>query len=157
MSTETNPFSNDADRAAIWEMLVRRDIAAFVAADWSMVAEDFDAKRFLGIHAHHSADPDEWTAAFPTLDAYRDEWLRQAAASAAIAYAEPLQAGILRSTSLTEIELTGDFALARKKFFGEIAKADGGMDRLNWQTHYHCRKAGRRWRIAGFIGYMKYR
>ena len=72
MNTAPNPFANDKDRHEIWEMLVRRDIAAFVASDWSMVADDFIAPGFLGIHAHKSANPDEWTAAFPTLDVYRD-------------------------------------------------------------------------------------
>ena len=37
-----NPFpASDAARHAIWEMLVPRDIDAFLAADWSMVAGDF--------------------------------------------------------------------------------------------------------------------
>ena len=76
--TETkNPFAGDADRAFIWEMLMPRDFEAFAAQDWSMVANDFDEVRFLGIHAHNSPNQDDWNAAFPTLQAYRDEWLRQ--------------------------------------------------------------------------------
>jgi hypothetical protein len=157
MSHVGNPFGNDVDRHAIWEMLVERDIAAFVAADWSMVADDFDEKRFLGIHAHKSPNPDEWTAAFPTLADYRTEWLRQAAETAATKFAEPLADGIHRATNLTEIDITGDVALARKKFDGRIAKADGSFDMLNWQTLYFCRKVERRWKITGFVGYMRYR
>ncbi len=152
-----NPFIGDPDRAEIWEMLVRRDIAAFVAADWEMVADDFVAENFVGLHGHNSPDPDAWTAAFPTLDHYRVEWLRQAAETAATEYAEPLEAAIRRATTLNDIEISGDFALVRKKFDGTIGKADGGVDRLNWQTLYYCRKAGGRWRIAGFVGYLKYR
>jgi hypothetical protein len=45
--TSTNPFANDPDRSAIWTMLVERDIAAFVAADWSMVDGDFIKEGFL--------------------------------------------------------------------------------------------------------------
>jgi hypothetical protein len=157
MSHAENPFGNDADRHAIWNMLVERDIAAFVAADWSMVADDFDEHRFLGIHAHNATNPDEWNAAFPTLADYKAEWLRQAAETAAVKFAEPLAEGIHRATNLSEIDITGDVALARKKFAGKIAKADGSFDVLNWQTLYFCRKVGGRWKITGFVGYMKYR
>lgn len=157
MIAAENPFAGDADRAQIWEMLVRRDIAAFVAQDWSMVAGDFDESRFLGIHAHNSANPDDWNAAFPALSVYRDEWLRQAAETAATEYAEPLADGIHRATRLTEIDITGDVAIARKKFDGTIRRADGSDDVLNWQTLYFCRKVGDRWKITGFVGYMKYR
>lgn len=157
MIAAENPFAGDADRTQIWEMLVRRDITAFVARDWSMVADDFDEQRFLGIHAHNSADPDDWNAAFPTLAVYRDEWLRQAAETAATEFAEPLADGIFRATRLSEIDITGDVAVARKKFDGTIRRADGSDDVLNWQTLYFCRRAGERWKITGFVGYMKNR
>ncbi|AMS40595.1 hypothetical protein N7E70_007700 [Aminobacter sp. NyZ550] len=157
MNSRQNPFPDDIDRARIWEMLVERDIAAFVDQDWSMVADDFDEQRFLGIHAHNAANPDDWNAAFPSLGTYRDEWLRQAAETAATAYAEPLADGIFRATNLTEIDISGDVALARKKFDGTIRRADGSDDVLNWQTLYFCRKQNDRWRITGFVGYMKYK
>jgi hypothetical protein len=157
LKSAVNPFAGDKDREQIWEMLVRRDIEAFVSQDWSMVADDFDEARFLGIHAHGETDPDNWDAAFPTLAAYRDEWLRQSADSAATDYAEPLAAGIFRATDLSVIDITGDVAVARKKFDGTIAKADGSLDRLNWQTLYFCRRDGERWKITGFVGYMAYR
>lgn len=149
-----NPFAGDNDREQIWEMLVRRDIEAFVTQNWSLVANDFDEARFLGIHAHGEANPDKWDAAFPTLASYRDEWLRQAAASAATDYAESLADGVHRATRLNVIDINGDVAVARKKFDGTIAKADGTQDILNWQTLYFCRRDGDRWRITGFVGYM---
>ena len=152
-----NPFADDPDRRAIWEMLVRRDIEAFVASDWAMVADDFDEQRFLGIHAHNSLEPNDWSVGFPTLAAYRTEWLKQAAQAAATRYAEPLVEAIFRATTLREIDVTGDVALARKKFDGMIRKADGGADLLNWQTLYFCRRAAGRWKITGFVGYLKYR
>ena len=68
----TNPFADDPDRALIWEMLMPRDFEAFATQDWAKVADDFDAGRFLGIHAHTSPEPDEWDAVFPTLEAYRE-------------------------------------------------------------------------------------
>ncbi|HEY5819568.1 MAG TPA: hypothetical protein VIU14_14445 [Mesorhizobium sp.] len=152
-----NPFPADADRAQIWDMLVERDIAAFVAADWGMVADDFVETGFLGIHAHKSPNPDDWTADFPTLTEYRDEWLRQAAESADTAFAEPLGEAIHRATNLTRIDIVGDTAVAHKKFDGQVKLADGSLDTLNWQTLYYCRRVGARWKIAGFTGYMAHK
>ncbi len=157
MKGAVNPFAGDKDREQIWEMLVRRDIEAFVSQDWSLVADDFDELRFLGIHAHNDRDPDKWDAGFPTLASYRDEWLRQAAEGAAVEYAESLAGGIFRATNLSVIDITGDVAVARKKFDGTITMKDGTADRLNWQTLYFCRRDGARWKITGFVGYMAYR
>lgn len=156
MTPETNPFPNDPDRAAIWEMLVPRDIDAFLARDWGRVAEDFVATGFLGLHGQFSDLPDSWRLAFPTVEAYRDEWLRQAEATAATAYAEPLRPALFRAMSLRDIDLAGDAAVARKRFDGTIARADGGRDTLRWQTLYFCRREGARWRIAGFVGYLPF-
>ena len=159
---ERDPFANpfatsDTVRHQIWEMLVPRDIDAFLAADWSMVAGDFIAPNFTGMHGQFSGDPQNWTLAFPKLDAYRDEWLRQAVAGQGTAYAEDQRSAIFAATRLEEIEITGDTALVRKKFDGSIARADGGADRLLWQTLYWCRRDGDRWKIAGFVGYLPYR
>lgn len=86
MPSNQNPFTADPDRHAIWEMLMSRDFDAFLAADWSMVAGDFDIEAFFGLHAHGAPNPDAWRLDFPTLGAYRDEWLRQAAETAATCY-----------------------------------------------------------------------
>jgi hypothetical protein len=135
-------------------MLVSRDVEAFVAADWSQVAEDFVNHGFFGLHAHFTPSPDDWTMAFPNLDSYRDEWLRQAAETAATLYAEPLRAAIFAATDLSVIEIFGDRALARKQFDGAIARADGIADRLDWQTLYICAREEGRWKIASFVGYL---
>lgn len=156
MSLSTNPFPDDPDRSAIWTMLVARDIAAYVAADWSMVEDDFVAQDFMGINGNRVDNPDGWTISFPTLDAYRDEWLRQAREGQQVAYAEDPEAGIHRATSLTEIEINGERAVAHKKFDGQIKLADGGVDRLNWQTLYVCRKVHGQWKLTGFVGYLPY-
>ena len=70
------------------------------------------------------------------------------------AYVEPLRAAIFRATDLSVIEITGNCALARKKFDGVISRLDGGEDRLDWQTLYICARKDGRWRIAGFVGYL---
>lgn len=155
MQYDINPFPKaDADRFAIWEMLVRRDIDAFLARDWSMVESDFAADRFFGIHAHFLKNPDTWRMGFPALEIYRDEWLRQAADTAGTEFAEPLRPALFRSTILRDIDIAGDRALVHKKFDGEVARADGSKDRLLWQTLYVCNRIDGAWKIASFVGYM---
>lgn len=152
-----NPFApDDAARRQIWQMLVPRDIAAFVRADWSMVADDFVADGFSALDARGAADPEKWKLAFPDLAAYRKEWLRQARAFQEIGFAEDPEAAIFRATSLTQIELMGTRALARKKFDGRITKTDGTAEVLNWQTLYLCARVGQHWKITSFVGYLPF-
>lgn len=156
MSYLSNPFPNDPDRRAIWTMLVERDIEAFVTQNWNLVDGDFVREGFLGIDAGKSDNPDSWRIGFPTLEAYRDEWLRQAAEGAKVEYAEDQRTGIFRATTLQHIEINGEIGVAHKKFDGTIAKADGTMDVLNWQTLYFVRKVGGVWKLTGFIGYAPF-
>lgn len=154
--TDQSPFPpSDTDRNHIWEMLVPRDIAAFVAADWSKVEADFKADGFYAIDACKSDNPDDWKMMFPDLGSYRDEWLRQAIEAQKITFAEDLYAGVFRSTKLEKIDITGNRALVRKHFNGRIKKADGTEDRLLWKTHYYCEKQDDgKWLITGFTGYL---
>ena len=149
-----NPFPHDPDRSAIWTMLVARDIDAFLARDWAIVEDDFIAEGFFGLHARFRPRPDDWIMAFPTLSQYRDEWLRQANETASIAYAEPLRPALFRATDLSVIDIVGARAVARKKFNGVIARADGGSDKLDWQTLYFCARRDDAWKITSFVGYL---
>ncbi|MEI2298368.1 hypothetical protein [Ensifer sp. MJa1] len=150
-----NPFpSSDTARHSIWEMLVSRDITAFLAADWSMVAGDFVEDGFIGIDGRREQNPDNWRLTFPSLGAYRDEWLRQAKDFATQSFAEDPRTAIFTTTTLEDIEINGDQALARKKFDGSLKKMDGSVDILKWQTVYYCRLHEGRWKIAGFTGYL---
>lgn len=151
--SEDNPFDPpDADRHAIWEMLVRRDSDFFLTSDWSLVEADYVADGFLGIAANRSADPDDWRIGFPTLAAYRDT---------AIAgrldpgdFAEDLRAAWFRCQGLTRIEIAGDMALAHKRLEGTIARADGSAMELGWRSVFHLRRVDGQWKIAGFTGYL---
>ncbi|MBW9070256.1 hypothetical protein [Agrobacterium pusense] len=150
-----NPFAEtDSARHSIWEMLVTRDIDAFLAADWSRVADDFVEDGFLGINASRDANPDNWRLSFPSLAAYRYEWLRQAKDFQTQQFAEDPRHAIFTTTTLEEIEVEGETALVRKKFDGGIRRADGGFDVMKWQTLYYCRLHEGRWKISGFTGYM---
>ncbi len=155
MSYDNNPFPvADQDRHEIWEMLVRRDIQAFVTQDWSLVEDDFVAEGFFGLHAHNLGNPDGWRLAFPTLDVYRDEWLRQAATSAATEYDEPLGDALFRITHMRDIEIDGTRAVVHKKFDGRIRKRNGELEHLQWQTLYFCTKQDAHWKISSFVGYL---
>eukprot|EP00903_Cladosiphon_okamuranus_P001547 g1545.t1 len=104
--SQTNPFSNaDPDRAEIWDMLVMRDINAFIAADWSQVEDDFDVSAFFGVDGGKFANPDEWALGFPDLETYKEEWLRQAQEFAATEFAEDARAAIFEATDLSAIEV----------------------------------------------------
>lgn len=152
------PFDSaaDPDRAAIWEMLVARDIAAYAAGDWSMVEDDFIADGFFGIDAGKTANVDCWRPRFASLEAYRGEWLRQARATQALAVNETVANDLHALTDLSQIDIDGDFATAHKKFDGTLRLKSGASDTLKWQTLYFCRRVAGRWKIVGFCGYMPY-
>jgi hypothetical protein len=152
---DANPFpSTDPDRREIWEMLVARDTDAYLAQDWSMVAGDFVADSFHGIDARRRASPDAWRMAFPSLATYREEWLRQAAATASKVDRQAARAALLSAVTLQDIEIAGDYAIAHKKFDGRLPNLDGAFERLHWRTVYICRRHQGRWKIASFVGYL---
>ena len=182
---ERNPFAGaDPDRAAIWDMLVYRDIDAYLAVDWEAVADDFLSDEFFGIDAGKSRNADRWKPLFSSLDAYREVWIAQARETREKAAPDTIRAALFALTTLTQIDIDGAFALAHKKFDGRVPKRDGSTERLQWQTHYYCKKvcgktlpggpspdeqspdeknpdeqspdkkAAAAWKIRGFTGYL---
>jgi enamine deaminase RidA (YjgF/YER057c/UK114 family) len=147
-----NPFPGDPDRSELWDMLVRRDIEAFARADWTAVAQDFDEDRFFAIDAHADADPDTWRITHPQVSDYRDDWLRQSREFNADV--EDVAASLLAATTLADIEIAGDRAVAHKKFAGHARRKDGTLIPLCWQSLYQCARRDGRWRITGFVGYL---
>ena len=162
---DRNPFAGaDPDRAAIWDMLVYRDIDAYLAVDWEAVADDFVSDEFFGIDAGKSRNADRWRPAFSSLNAYRDVWLEQARETRENADPDRVRAALFALTTLTQIDIDGGFAIAHKKFDGSLPRRDGSAERLQWQTHYYCKrvpgeqvpdkKAAAAWKIRGFTGYL---
>ncbi len=149
-----NPFPEKSDRWHIWEMLVARDIKAFVNADWDMVAQDFVEEGFMGIDGGRQPNPDAWSINFPDLSSYRNEWLRQARSFQKIQWDEDIESAFFRVTTLRDIDIQGDAALVHKKFFGALNRADGSQVPMEWQTLYRCRRVDGSWKIAGFTGYL---
>ena len=152
MSIYRNPFAKDPDRSAIWSMLVERDIRAFAAGEWGQVSADFFDESFLAVDGRMRSNPDSWRLGFASLDAYRSSWLEQSAAMRDLVM--DLERGLYEATTLRDIELQDDRALAHKKFDGQIRRRDGGFVQLHWQTLYVCSKVDDDWRIAGFVGYL---
>ncbi len=149
-----NPFTGDAERAAIWEILMRRDFEAYVAADWSRCADDFDEAEFWAMDAGQNREPERWRVGFPRLAAYRDLWLSMAADFQPVELVGTDKLGFLyRSVRLDPIDIQGERAIARKVFDGAADKRGGGTVSLCWQTIYYLRKRDR-WRITGFLGYL---
>jgi hypothetical protein len=146
---------SDPDRHYIWERLVQVDSEAFVAADFSMIEEDFDAQNFEGIRCSLSANPDDWKIVFADLASYRENWLKAARefGQKKLAKHTPLEA-IMARTHLDEIEIAGSRALAHKKFYGEIPLADGSTLSGNRQTIYRLHKRNGVWKIVGFLGFL---
>ena len=130
MNFYQNPFpSSDADRHALWEMLVARDTRAFAEQSWEQVANDFIEEGFMGINGRFRSNPDSWRIAYHKLSAYRDDWLEQARKSAAIAWAEDPERAMYEATTLRDIEIVGDSALLHKKFDGSVSQKDGRQHR----------------------------
>lgn len=150
-----NPFpASDADRHAIWEILVKRDIRAFVAGDWDAHFADFAPDVFFGIDGRFSEDPDSWRATYADIVHYRQAWLAGSAELVGRVAPNDLEQALFALTTLRDIEIVNDFALARKKFDGTIPLEGAEPVELRWQTLYFCRRIANRWRIAGFLGYL---
>ncbi|MGF1671648.1 MAG: hypothetical protein ACFCU6_14475, partial [Balneolaceae bacterium] len=107
-----NPFKpEEPDRYEIWEMLVKRDIMAFLKADWSMIASDFIEENFMGIDAGQQENPDAWRLNFPNLDAYKKKWLDQARQFKETEWGEDIEAALFQNTILRDIDIRGKSAL----------------------------------------------
>ena len=149
------PAEAQPDRAAtaeefeaVNEVVLERDTDAFAAADWSLVADDFEEQGFVGFMG--GDDPTAtWRVAYPTLASYRDEWLRQAADMREKGDPDQIAKEIRAACRVAEVRVNGDRALARKQFDG-VAMGQ----RLLWQTYYFLHRSGGQWRITGFVGYL---
>jgi hypothetical protein len=143
-----NPQTDDEQiRTALYD----RDIEAFLDRDWSRVRDDFDAAAFIG----YRRDPatGQWVIEYPTLDAYRDDWLRQAESVAGADRAH-LSGQLYGLSSIAEIQIDDGRALVRKEFDGAVDGPGGTVD-LAWTTYYFLRRSpAGRWLVTGFVGHL---
>ena len=151
--SELNPFApTDADRHAIWEVVVRRDSDFFLSGEWSIAAGDYVEDGFLGIDAGGQGDPGCWKIGYPTLADYRRAAIEARMNPAD--FSEDLRTAWFRCQSLTSIDITGALALAHKRIDGAIARLDGTTLRLAWRSVFFMRRVERSWKITGFTGYL---
>lgn len=137
-----------SDKSAITEILIDRDITAFVIGAWDDIAEDFDAEHFTG----YSWDGTRVGLSYPTLEHYRNDWLRQAEAFSSMDRIR-LRKQLHDVQRLVRIDVDGNRALAVKVFNGTVDGADGPQH-LEWTTYYYLSKLAGSWRITGFHGYL---
>jgi hypothetical protein len=157
LESANNPYeaASDADRYALWEMLVARDSQSFAKADWSLCEDDFARDRFEGISAHGSFDPVKWTLKYPTVESYRDDWLEMARRFLNL----PLE-GIshydllMRMQRFAKTEIADDRALVWKQFRADEPLRNGDRYRISAQSVYRLHRVEGRWRIVGFVGYL---
>lgn len=134
---------------------IRADIESFLAQDWSQVAEDFDAARFIALNANGSNDPAAWTIAYPDLDAYRDDWLRQSRETIARADPALLRDALFAGAKLAQLrQTTPGVALMLKTFNGTLPLRDGGSEPYSWQSLFTLHLQGDAWKITSFVGYL---
>jgi hypothetical protein len=152
-----NPYDRqiDPDRHALWETLIARDSEAFVAADWSICDGDFMHDRFEGISAHGSLNPMDWTLAYPTVAAYRDDWLKMAAKFNSLSLLVKTHRELLyMMQSFAKVEVAGERAIVWKHFDADEPLASGDRYRLTGQSVYRLHRFDGHWRIVGFVGYL---
>lgn len=150
-----NPFNNkDLDRCQIWKILVEDDINAFVNKNWNEWSIHFDSHNFQGVHAKNSSNPDTWKLLYPQLSSFEEEWKKQANDFNSQELVGSAHEQFYDLTTLRDIEILSDRAIARKKFDGTLIFKDGRTVVLRWQTHYYLQKQSTAWKIVGFLGYL---
>lgn len=149
-----NPFSKESVHYPIWEMCVRRDLEGFLAADWSMGADDFISDGFMGWDGRHSANPSDWAATYPNLESYQKAWLQGAQDFQKNDLPDDIREQLYAIVTLARIELNEDTGIVHKKFNGQVKFKNQTTQALSWQSIFLLRKKEGRWLQAGFIGYL---
>ena len=155
--TLDNPYDahHEPDRHALWEILVARDSEAFAACDWSMCKEDFAPMRFDGISAQGSLDPLNWSLQYPTVDSYRDDWLKMADKYRQVPLSDISHRDFLYlMQTFARVDLTDDRAVVWKQFRAEALLTTGERHRALGQSVYRLHRIDGRWLIVGFVGYL---
>ncbi|MGH7105100.1 MAG: hypothetical protein ACREFT_01165 [Acetobacteraceae bacterium] len=144
-------LNTNAAEDEIYAMLFTRDHQAFSEANWYAVAGDFDAASFVGYRGGDTVQG-PWTLSYPTLDAYRDDWLGQARGML-MPHPQRVVEQLARAARIASIDLHGSVALVRKEFDGVVTAPSGDVE-LKWRTNYFVRRFESRWKITGFVGYL---
>lgn len=148
-----NPYLIDEQNHEFWEMCVRRDLEAFLKADWNITSTDFDADDFIGIDAAGSSNPEDWLLKYPTLQSYRLEFDKQAQEFAGLKFSVDPREAMYGALTLSDPQVEGDRATILKTFNGVLSLVDGSKQILSWKSLFYL-KYTTRWRFTGFVGYL---
>jgi len=155
MPYDTNPFSKkDTQKHSIWEKVVRSDINAFLAQDWSLCEKGFVEENFMGIHANWNTNPDFWELKYDSLETYKNDWLDQAREFNLYKCKEDKAEALFKATKLENIQIKDNSAILHKKFDGSITLISGEVIPILWQTIYNMKKINKDWKITSFVGYL---
>ena len=150
-----NPYSADADRGELWDILIARDSDAFAAADWSVCDDDFAHVRFEGITANGSFNPMDWSLRYATVESYRDDWLQMAERYLQVPLAAtPHRELLYRMQSFAKVEIAEGRAIVWKQFWADEPLANGERYQLSAQSVYRLQQLDCKWKIVGFVGYL---
>jgi hypothetical protein len=155
--TLQNPYDagHRPDQHLFWELLVARDSEAFAACDWSLCADDFAPDRFDGISANGSLDPAQWSLRYPTVESYRDDWLKMAEAFRRLPLTGISHRDFLyRMQTFARVESASDRAIVWKQFRAEAPLTNGDRHKALGQSVYRLHRIDGRWLIVGFVGYL---
>lgn len=160
-AAEANPLANpfdarvDADRHALWNILIARDSDAFAAVNWTLCDGDFAHDRFEGISANGSFDPIAWTLRYPTVESYRDDWLRMAERFLTVPLAAtPHRELLYRMQSFAKVEIAAGRAIVWKQFWADEPLTNGERYLISAQSVYRLLHIDGAWKIVGFVGYL---
>lgn len=158
---QNDPFANpydasvDADRHALWTILVARDSDAFVAADWDLCDDDFAHGRFEGISANGELDPIKWSLRYPTVESYRDDWLQMADRFLSTEFAATTHRELLyKMQTFAKVEIADGRAIVWKQFWADEPLANGERYKISAQSVYRLQRIAGSWKIVGFVGYL---
>ncbi len=150
MNVMKNPFPNDPERNAIWELIVPRQLDAFLQQDFAAVRATL-VPGFYSINAGGAPHAESWRFQANDLAAYQQQWEAQAAAFAGLKWAEEVRPALFRCTFLQHIDVQGDRALAVKRLAGSILQADGTTVARQCLTLCSCVKLNGVWKLAHII------
>lgn len=148
-------MSATADQQRIRFIIVDEDIKAFSGGGAKIMRPYFHPD-FVDYNAHFSCDFTQWTVRYDSADAYLEAfegWCQSAAQWDLEGYEKG--ADFIHETTIMDAEdvkITGDAALAPKRFRGKAHNKANGKD-VGWEKTviYLMRKIDGDWKVTGMI------
>ena len=118
------PSTYSDDEKMIWKVLIYNDFVAFCTKNWQLIADDFVEEGFFGIDGKRSPNKKDWSLTYPSLDAYKQDWIKQSEEFNKKTFLKDPLDILFTTTKLSKIEIIGTTALVHKEFDGIFTVAD---------------------------------